>query len=356
MLVAQRHPVSFLCLIVGLASACSGSTSRNKHDSLNDTPSGSASGASTSGATTAGGSKYCDAQPILERACAGIACHGKPGEPAQNNTDLLNAPVGQTLGQSLLGKPANYNLIVDATKCPTTNPELLINPNAPAESLILKKIFGTQTCGLIMPNTTMAAKQLSDADKACFVDWVDGVITESGATVTSNAAVTTVTTVTTLTTDTSSTITSGSTTTSASAVSSSTTVGTTTTGGAEIPATFDTLKLILTMNQINCTGSDCHGGVTQRIDLRPSVDGLYERLTTTTSEVCGKLIVSPGYPDESALLQVLTTGCGNVVPNCEIGVECIPRMPIECTEGVDCIPPDYIEALRQWIANGAPAQ
>lgn len=103
--------------------------------------------------------------------------------------------------------------------------------------------------------------------------------------------------------------------------------------------------------------ADCHGGHEGRVDFRPDMPGitpLYERLTTWYSDVCGKLVVSPGNPDQSALLQVLTTGCGNVVPKCLIGTECIPRMPLECEDGAGCIPPDYVEALRQWIANGAP--
>ena len=128
------------------------------------------------------------------------------------------------------------------------------------------------------------------------------------------------------------------------------------TTGSTIPATFETVKLVLSQSSITCIGSDCHGGFENRLDLRddPSLTpGLYERLTTWTSDVCGKVVVSPSNPDASALLQVLTTGC-NFTPGCEIGTACIPRMPYNCTDGFDCTPPEYIEAIRQWIAAGAP--
>jgi len=363
MVVAQRRQFSFVFATALLFVACSGNTQRNKKDDLSGSPTG---GTQSGGSSTTSGSPYCDPTPILVRSCAGVACHGKPGEPAQFSTDLLNPAAGQTLGQSLLGKPANYDLVVDtAMSCPRETPELLIDPSVPAESLILKKIRGTQKCGLTMPNTTRASAMLTQDDIACLVDWVEGVITESGGTVTSNAAATTLTT-------SSGTTTAGTTTAGVTDAGTTSVLGTTTgttgtgmattstNGGAQVPATFDTVITVLTTNQISCIGSDCHGGVDTRIDLRPDemrpAEMLYNRLTTQMSELCGKLIVSPGYPDQSALVQVLTTGCGTVTPGCLIGTECIPRMPLECTEGVDCIPPDYIEAIRQWIANGAPLQ
>ena len=64
-------------------------------------------------------------------------------------------------------------------------------------------------------------------------------------------------------------------------------------------------------------------------------------------------VVDPGNPSNSALVKVLREGCGNVKPNCLVGTECIPRMPYDCTDGVDCIPDDYINAVEQWITNGA---
>lgn len=356
--VPKGHGFSFVSLAALLGIACAGKsvddrasaapTSASTTTSASTMTNGSAT---TSGLSETSGPAYCDPTPILVRSCAGAVCHGQPGRPAAFNTDLLNAPAGQSLGQSLIGKPANYDLVVDATACPTNNPELLIHPSIPAESLILKKLFGTQACGLAMPNTTAASAMLTEGDKACFVDWVNGVITESGGTVSSDVSVTAATAATT-TTSPVGTITGAVTTAGSVTI---TTTGGGTTGGAEIAATFETAVIVFTTNQPTCTSADCHGGHPGAIDLRPDEE-LYERLTTTSSEVCGNLIVNPGSPDQSALVQVLTTGCGNVAPQCSIGTECIPRMPLECTEGFDCIPPNYIEALRQWIANGAPPE
>lgn len=123
--------------------------------------------------------------------------------------------------------------------------------------------------------------------------------------------------------------------------------------GGNIPATFDTLKVILTENTVNCSSSDCHGGFEGRPDFRDT-PGLYERVTTWYSDICEMNVVTPGNPDQSAILKVLTTGCGDVYDRCLIGTECIPRMPLNCEDGFDCIPPAYIEALRRWIAEGAP--
>lgn len=64
-------------------------------------------------------------------------------------------------------------------------------------------------------------------------------------------------------------------------------------------------------------------------------------------------IVDPGQPSNSALVKLLREGCGEVSANCALGTECIPRMPINCTEGVDCISEDYIKAIEQWIRDGA---
>ncbi len=64
-------------------------------------------------------------------------------------------------------------------------------------------------------------------------------------------------------------------------------------------------------------------------------------------------VVDPGNPGNSALVKLLREGCGTVTPNCLVGTACIPRMPIGCTEGIDCIPEDYIQAVEQWITDGA---
>lgn len=313
-------------------------------------------GSNTSGTGTTGmpSPNYCDPTAIMVDKCAGIACHGSPGNPGKYYTDMFNPPPGQTVGQTLLNTPATYEYVSNyEAECPTTNPELLINSSAPNESLMLKKIFGTQACGVKMPNST--TKVLSQQELDCFVDYVYGVIAESSGmvgTITTNVS-NTATSTTGVGTTTTGTGTTGSSTGTGGATS---TTGTATTGGGP-PPTFETVKVVLTQNVTNCSGSDCHGGVEYRVDFRDDpmiAESLYQRLTTWYSDLCGMNVVTPGQPENSALLKVLTEGCGTVYDMCEIGTECIPRMPLNCEDGYDCIPPDYVEAVRQWIANGAP--
>jgi len=356
--------VSLTALTALTSLACSSDPATN--DPIGS-PTGGATTTSTAmtTSTTGGGPVGCDPTPIIQESCSGIICHGQPGKPAMHSTDLLNPPSGQSLAQVLMDKPANYNLIADMTSCPTATPELLINSAAPAESLILKKIMGTQACGVKMPNVT--GGDLTQAEIDCFVSWVNASTGHDPGPVTTASTGTTGTTGA-ATTGTASTS-SGSTGTTGAATTTGTTGATTgttgattgaatttgTTGGAVVPGpNFETMVVVATQNPLNCSSSDCHGGFEGRLDLREAT--LYESVTSWSSEVCGKPVISPGDPDGSALIQVLTTGCGNVTPDCMIGTECIPRMPLECVDGVDCIPPEYIDALRQWITNGAPRE
>jgi hypothetical protein len=60
---------------------------------------------------------------------------------------------------------------------------------------------------------------------------------------------------------------------------------------------------------------------------------------------CGSIpLVTPGDPEKSALIMVLSGPCSDD----------LERMPRGCTD-VDghCVPPEYIDALAQWIAEGA---
>ena len=309
--------------------------------------SGGASGGEASSGGAGSGLGACDVAPIMEMSCNGIICHGAPGQPAMYNTDLFNPPEGQTLRQQLVGRAANYTLVADSSSCPTGDPELLINPTVPSESLILKKITGTQACGVRMPSTGAI---LNQQQIDCFVDWINGVTGSSGTGGAGSGGAG-----------------SGGAGSggagsggagsggagSGGAGSGGMSSGGANMGGASaVPPTYETVQVILTQNVTTCVGSDCHGGHQGRVDLRVD-DGLLARLTSSTSELCGMPIVDPGNPNNSALVKVLTEGCGDISPECLIGTECIPRMPLDCQDGFDCIPADYIDALRQWIMDGA---
>lgn len=125
--------------------------------------------------------------------------------------------------------------------------------------------------------------------------------------------------------------------------------------GGAIPATFETVKLVLGGGGgiMPCAAAPCHGvnGVAppgRPLELPPNDDDkLYMNLTTYVSKACGDLkLVTAGDPTQSAIIKILSGPCGMT-----------PRMPYGCSaDAGDCIPDEYIAAVAQWIANGAPRQ
>ena len=134
--------------------------------------------------------------------------------------------------------------------------------------------------------------------------------------------------------------------------------GGSTSGGANsggstssIPATFETVRLVFQGGGpiTPCASAPCHGAGGMAppghpLILQDNAD-LYMNLTTYTSKACGNIpLVSKGKPNDSALIKILKGPCGET-----------PRMPYGCkAEDESCIPDEYIAAISQWIANGAP--
>jgi hypothetical protein len=119
-------------------------------------------------------------------------------------------------------------------------------------------------------------------------------------------------------------------------------------GGSSQYANFATIGQIV---NYKCGGSSCHNSGTQAPTL-VNDSTLYSTLTTAKAPDCMNYsLVNPGSPEQSALYLVLAGPCG-----------CVPQMPNGCTGGdptnpnYSCIPPDYIEGVREWIANGATQQ
>jgi hypothetical protein len=124
-------------------------------------------------------------------------------------------------------------------------------------------------------------------------------------------------------------------------------------GPSAIPADFATVKLVLGGGGgiMPCAAAPCHGvgGVAppaKPLELPPMDDlQLYANLTSYVSAACNQTkLVEPGNPTQSALLMILRGPCGMT-----------PRMPYGCDpQAGDCIPDEYIAAVEQWIASGAP--
>lgn len=142
--------------------------------------------------------------------------------------------------------------------------------------------------------------------------------------------------------------------------------GGTGTGGTQGPvysAGYQTLIDVLSGYKIDrpdysCAAADCHSGGHDHSDvpLRLVQDGgLYAELTTHVSVKCGNIkAVEPGDPENSALLKVLTRGCDeNILPD----EEPVPLMPYGCEKTEwdnSCVADEYIDAIEEWILNGAP--
>ena len=110
--------------------------------------------------------------------------------------------------------------------------------------------------------------------------------------------------------------------------------------GASLRASYATVR---EMVDLVCGNASCHGGE-HELFMRDD-EKLYGTLTTHVSMGCGnRLLVKPGFPQESAFWLVLGAECGSV-----------PRMPNGCipAEGT-CIPQDYVDGVEQWIESGAP--
>jgi hypothetical protein len=95
--------------------------------------------------------------------------------------------------------------------------------------------------------------------------------------------------------------------------------------------------------------TSCFGGVCHDLPEHPFRlildDKLYTTLTTHVTKTCGP-VVKPGSPQDSALVKLLKGPCGET-----------ERMPYnKCVEDTDegCVRPEYIAAIEQWIAKGAP--
>ena len=114
-------------------------------------------------------------------------------------------------------------------------------------------------------------------------------------------------------------------------------------GGSTVPASFATMKLIIESLCQGCHGSD----MSLNLNSDPA---LYGRLTTTdptkVAKSCSNIpLITKGDPSKSALFKMLEGTCP---PPFSI-------MPDGCkpADG-NCLETDYQDAVKRWIAAGAP--
>jgi hypothetical protein len=110
-----------------------------------------------------------------------------------------------------------------------------------------------------------------------------------------------------------------------------------------VEASFATVRQVVV--QAHCADASCHNG-----EVKPRLQDdatLHTTLTTHISKACGNIpVVTPGNPEQSALVKLIKGPCGE-----------LPRMPNGCVstpiEEYTCLPPDYIDAIERWVRNGA---
>lgn len=130
-------------------------------------------------------------------------------------------------------------------------------------------------------------------------------------------------------------------------------------GGSSGTSPNANFAFVKTLISNTCAGADCHeqGGNYQPYLIGmsgPFSDAeLHMKLTTLTSQKCGgRVLVKPCEPDASAFYLVQKPGDA-----CGTGAF---RMPFACIDSPDaltrCTLADELEAIRQWIANGATMQ
>jgi len=106
----------------------------------------------------------CNIDQVLTKNCGGIGCHGSIA-PQAAGLDLQSPGVASRL----LDAPASHSdLSSDAEALKCAPGELLVDRTNPDNSLILRKVLGTQSCGMKMPLTF----GLPSSDLDCLREWV----------------------------------------------------------------------------------------------------------------------------------------------------------------------------------------
>jgi len=130
----------------------------------------------------------CDLPAVIEY-CGGASCHYDNAAPElASSLALWDRAAGQMpadVHTRLVGVPATYRNVTNPELCPT-EPELLINPAAIEQSLVLRKLAGMQQCGAEMPKfpypewgTVANPGPMREAWVQCIRDWVALLVEDS---------------------------------------------------------------------------------------------------------------------------------------------------------------------------------
>ena len=122
----------------------------------------------------------CDLPTVISY-CGGATCHNDDAEALGSSLALVSSTSQQMLADvesRLVDVPASYHNVLSPALCPS-EPELLVDPAGVEQSLLLKKVLGTQTCGDEMPKfpypewgSTNNPGEQREAFVACIRAWV----------------------------------------------------------------------------------------------------------------------------------------------------------------------------------------
>lgn len=110
-----------------------------------------------------GGGLPCDLDALMTKSCWGIGCHGSNTPAAM--LDLETAGVEGRI----VDVPASHGDILDGTAPNCMAGELRVDTANPENSVILKKVLGTHSCGGKMP---VSPRTVTPADVECLRAWV----------------------------------------------------------------------------------------------------------------------------------------------------------------------------------------
>ena len=93
----------------------------------------------------------------------------------------------------------------------------------------------------------------------------------------------------------------------------------------------------------NCTNSQCHDATSPQVGLELTAANAYTEIVGVPGKSCTSLdLVTPGSPNDSYLMIKISGG-----GSCMVGTK-MPKPPESLTTS-------EIQLVRDWIANGAPA-
>lgn len=113
----------------------------------------------------------CDDIETLFAGCGSSSCHQEEDGKLGGGTDLLTGDLSR-----LIDAPATYLEVSDPEACPET-PEFIIDSAVPENSLLVRKLRGTMSCGDGMP-VPFSLAPWPEEKIVCVESWIKELLAE----------------------------------------------------------------------------------------------------------------------------------------------------------------------------------